>query len=365
MVKVTLIPGDGIGPEITEAMLKCVEATGADIQWEKVLAGSAAMEKYGVPLPEETITSFKKTRVLLKGPITTSFGTGFRSVTVALRQTFDLYANVRPAKSIEGVESKFKNVDLVIIRENTEGSYSGIEFQKASPELKELIQLLKRTHNVIIDEDTAISLKKISVKASQRIVKFAFDYAVQHNRRKVTCVHKANIHKFSDGLFLEEARRIAQLYPDIVYEEKVVDNMAMQLVMKPEEYDVLVTPNLYGDILSDLAAGLVGGLGLLAGANIGSEYAMFEPVHGSAPKYAGLNKVNPTAMINSAVMMLRHLKMFREAELLEKATLKVIKDGVKVTYDLYNKPEGSPAGTMEMADEITRQIELLLQKGDV
>ncbi|WEU40369.1 MAG: isocitrate/isopropylmalate dehydrogenase family protein [Candidatus Odinarchaeum yellowstonii] len=364
MVKVTLIPGDGIGPEITEAMLNCVEATGADIQWDRVSAGAVALEKYGTPLPEETVNSFKKTHVLLKGPITTSFGSGFRSVTVALRQAFDLYANVRPAKSVEGVDSRFKNVDLIIIRENTEGSYFGIEFQKSSPELKELIQLLKKTHNIMLEEDAAITLKKISVRASQRIVKFAFDYAVENNRKKVTCVHKANIHKFSDGLFIEEARKIAQSYPDIIYEEKVVDNMAMQLVMKPEEYDVIVTPNLYGDILSDLAAGLVGGLGLLAGANIGAEYAMFEPVHGSAPKYAGLNKVNPTAMINSAIMMLRHLKMFSEAELLEKATLKVIKEGVKVTYDLYNRPSGSPVGTMEMADEIVRQIELLKSKGE-
>lgn len=364
MVKVTLIPGDGIGPEITEATLKCVEATGANIKWDKVLAGATALEKYGTPLPKETVESFRKTRVLLKGPITTSFGTGFRSVTVALRQTFDLYANVRPAKSVEGVESKYKNIDLVIIRENTEGSYSGIEFQQNSLQLKELIQLLKRTHNITLDESTAVSLKTISVKASQRIVKFAFDYALQNNRRKVTCVHKSNIHKFTDGLFLEEARKIAQSYPNIVYDEKVVDNMAMQLVMKPEEYDVLVTPNLYGDILSDLAAGLVGGLGLLSGANIGSEYAMFEPVHGSAPKYAGMNKVNPTAMINSAIMMLKHLKMLREADLLEKATLKVINEGVKVTYDLYSKPDGSPAGTMEMADEIIRQIELMKNKGE-
>ncbi len=364
MTKVTLIPGDGIGPEITEATLKCVEAAGANIQWEKMLAGSTALEKYGTPLPDETVNSFRETRVLLKGPITTSFGTGFRSVTVALRQTFDLYANVRPAKSIEGVESRFKNVNLVIIRENTEGAYAGIEFQKGSPELKELITLLKRTHNITLDENTAISLKKISVHASQRIVKFAFDYAAQNNRKKVTCVHKANIQKFSDGLFLEEARKIAQSYPDIIYDEKVVDNMAMQLVMKPEEYDVIVTPNLYGDILSDLAAGLVGGLGLLAGANIGSEYAMFEPVHGSAPKYTGLNKVNPTAMINAAVMMLKHLKMFHEAELLEKATLKVIREGVQVTYDLYKKPVGSPVGTMAMADEIVRQIELLKNEGE-
>ena len=364
MLQVTLIPGDGIGPEITEAMLRCVEATGIKIRWDKLCAGAEALEKYGTPLPQNIIDSFKKTRIILKGPITTSFGTGFRSVTVALRQMFNLYANVRPAKTFPGVESRYSNIDLVVVRENTEGAYSGIEFEKNSPELKELIQLLKRTHKIELEENTGASLKTISAKASNRIVKFAFEYASQNDRRKVTCVHKSNILKFSDGLFLEEARKVARSYPNIEYDEKVVDNMAMQLVQKPEDYDVLVTPNLYGDILSDLAAGLVGGLGLLSGANIGSGYAMFEPVHGSAPKYAGMNKVNPTAMINSAIMMLRHIKRLREADILEKATMSVIREGIKVTYDLYKKGSGSPAGTREMADEIIRQIEIIKRKGD-
>ncbi|MHA1238081.1 MAG: isocitrate/isopropylmalate dehydrogenase family protein [Candidatus Odinarchaeia archaeon] len=359
MKTVTLIPGDGIGPEICDAMVRVVDASGAKIKWDIVVAGAAALEKYNTPLPDEVIESFKRNKVALKGPITTPFGTGFRSVTVALRQMFDLYANVRPAKIIQGVRTRYENIDLVCIRENTEGAYCGIEFEKGSNELIELIGLLKKTHKIDLSSDAGVSLKVISKHRSERITRFAFEYAIKHGRKKVTAVHKANILKFSDGLFLNIAREMAKKYPQIEYEERVVDNMCMQLVQKPELYDVLVLPNLYGDIISDLCAGLVGGLGIVPGANIGDEYAMFEAVHGSAPKYAGQNKVNPTAIIRAAVMMLQHINEWDAANKIERAVEEVIKEGKKVTYDL--KPPGDPSavGTQEMANAIIEKMETL------
>lgn len=332
--RVTLIPGDGIGPEITEAMRMTVVATGVDIEWVVVEAGEKVMEQYGTPLPDHVLDAIKETRVAIKGPITTPVGKGFRSVNVALRKALDLYACVRPAFTIEGVKSHFDNVDLIIFRENTEDLYAGIER--------------------MVDENTAESIKRITRRASERIARFAFEYGRKHGRKKLTCVHKANIMKYSDGLFLRVAGEVAEEYPDIEFEDRIVDNMCMQLVLHPENYDMLLCPNLYGDILSDLAAGLVGGLGIAPGANIGDEYAVFEPVHGSAPKYAGMNKVNPTAEILSAWMMLDYLGEKDAAELLLNAVKTTIREGKVVTYDL-----GGTAGTREMAEEIVRQIERL------
>jgi len=331
MHKITLIPGDGIGPEIAEAMRRVVESTDVEIEWEKVEAGADVMDKYGTPLPEYVLKSVRRNKVAIKGPITTPVGTGFRSVNVALRKELDLYTCLRPVFSLEGVRTRFENIDLVIVRENTEDLYAGIER--------------------MIDKDTAESIKLITRGASERIAKFAFDYAVRENRKKVTAVHKANIMKFSDGLFLESVKKIAENYPQIEFEDRIVDNMCMQLVQKPELYDVLVCPNLYGDIISDLCAGLVGGLGIAPGANIGDDCAVFEPVHGSAPKYAGQNKVNPTAIILSSVLMLKHIGEKEAADKVFNATAAVIKEKKNVTYDL-----GGTAGTSEMADAIIEKI---------
>ncbi|GAB6876004.1 isocitrate/isopropylmalate dehydrogenase family protein [Thermaerobacter litoralis] len=329
--RVTLIPGDGTGPELAEAMLMVLDATGVDIEWERVDAGADVMEKYGTPLPDHVLESVRKNRVAIKGPITTPVGSGFRSVNVALRKALDLYANLRPAKTYPGVKSRYDHIDLVLVRENTEDLYAGIEHR--------------------VGADAAESIKIITRQASRRIVDFAFRYARQNGRRKVTAVHKANIMKLTDGLFLEVAREVAEAYPDIEFEDRIVDNMAMQLVMKPELYDVLVMPNLYGDILSDLCAGLIGGLGIAPGANMGDEYAVFEPIHGSAPKYAGQNKVNPTALILSAVLMLRHLGEAEAADRVERAVAAVIAEGKTVTYDL-----GGTAGTREMAQAIAERV---------
>lgn len=331
MYLITLIPGDGTGPELSQAMRRVVEASGVPVEWEVVEAGADVMEKYGTPLPEQVLESVRKNRVAIKGPITTPIGTGFRSVNVALRKELDLYACLRPAFSLEGVRTRYQDIDLVVVRENTEDLYAGIER--------------------MVDDDTAESIKRITRDASKKIARFAFDYAVKNGRKKVTAVHKANIMKFSDGLFLKCAQETASEYPQIEFEDRVVDNMCMQLVQKPELYDVLVCPNLYGDILSDLCAGLVGGLGIAPGANIGDECAVFEPVHGSAPKYAGQNKVNPTAIILSSVLMLKHIGETKAAEKIYKATAEVIKEGKTVTYDL-----GGTAGTSEMADEIIRKL---------
>lgn len=345
--RVTLIPGDGIGPEIAEATKAVVAATGVNIDWETVHAGADVIEKYGTPLPDEVIASVKKNKVALKGPITTPIGSGFRSVNVALRKALDLYVCLRPCKSLVGVKSVYSNIDLVVVRENTEDLYAGIEFAVGSKEAQEIIKLSGNK----IREDSAISIKSISRFASERIVRFAFEYARKHKRKKVTAVTKANIIKFSDGLFLEVAREIAQQFSEIEYEERLIDNMCMQLVQKPSLYDVLVLPNLYGDIVSDLCAGLIGGLGIAPGANIGLDCAMFEAVHGSAPKYKGLNKVNPTALILSAALMLDYLGETDAAKKVNDAVAAVIREGKRVTYDL-----GGTASTMGMAETIAEKI---------
>ncbi len=357
MHTVTLIPGDGTGPEISEATKRVIEATGIPIKWDIQEAGIDIYEREGTPLPQRVIDSIKKNKVALKGPITTPVGTGFRSVNVTLRQVLDLYCCLRPSKTFKGVLTKFKDVDLVIIRENTEDLYAGIEFKKGSEDAKKVIGLINELTGKIIRPDSGISIKPISVYATERIVRFAFEYVRKNKRKKVTAVHKANIMKYSDGLFLETARKVAKTYPDIEFEDRIVDNMCMQLVQKPELYDVIVLPNLYGDIVSDLVAGITGGLGLAPGANIGEEYAVFEPVHGSAPKYKGLNKVNPFAMIFSGVMMLRHLGESTAAERLETAVASVIADGKHVTYDMKPTPHDPTAATTSMvADAIIEKL---------
>jgi len=357
MTNVTLITGDGIGPEIAEAARRCIDATGAKINWELAEAGSEVMERLGTPLPEETIESVKKNGVALKAPVTTPVGTGFRSINVFLRQSLDLYVCLRPCKSYKGVRSKYENIDLVVVRENTEDLYAGIEFQKDSDDTIELINWLNKHSSRKISTDSGISIKPISVRATERIVNFAFDYARKMGRKKVTSVHKANIMKFSDGLWLEVSREVAKNYPDIEFEDRIVDNMCMQLVQKPELYDCLVLPNLYGDIVSDLCAGLVGGLGVAPGANIGEKGAIFEATHGSAPKYKGQNKVNPTALILSGALMLRHIGKSSEADKLESAVAAVIAEGENVTYDLKaDRDDPTAVGTSQMADAIIEKI---------
>ena len=331
MHKVTLIQGDGIGPAIVAATLTVMEATGVKIAWEEAIAGEEALEKYGTPLPEETLVSLQKNKVGLKGPLTTPIGSGYRSINVALLKALDIYANLRPAKSYPGVNSPYREIDLVVVRENTEDLYAGVEH--------------------MVGPDAAESIKIITRRASERIVRYAFEYARQHNRRKVTAVHKANILKLSDGLFLETARSVAVQYPEIEFEERIVDNMAMQLVQKPHLYDVMVMPNLYGDILSDLCAGLVGGLGVAPSANVGDTVALFEPVHGSAPKYRGEDKVNPTAMILTAALMLRYLGEEEAASRIERAVAEVLREGKTVTYDL-----GGSAGTAAMGRAIADKV---------
>lgn len=347
MYKVTLIPGDGTGPEITEVVKEVITATGVKIDWETVIAGEEAIKKNSTPLPEEVLNSIRKNKVALKGPITTPIGSGFRSVNVALRQELGLYACVRPCKLYPGVKTPFTQVDLVVIRENTEDLYAGVEYPAGSKEAEKIIAL----SNGKIRNGSAISIKPISANASERIVHFAFEYAKKYERRKVTAVTKANIMKYTDGLFLESARKVAKNYPEIEYEEKLIDNMCMQLVQKPEIYDVLVLPNLYGDIISDLCAGLIGGLGLAPGANYGEGIAVFEAVHGSAPRYKGLNKVNPTAMLLSAKLMLEYLGEIKTAEKLERAIAKVITGSKTVTYDL-----GGTAGTKDMGKAIIKEL---------
>ena len=348
---VTLIPGDGIGPDVTTAARRVIDATGVDIDWEIQEAGSDVMEKYGTPLPDQVVESIRRNKVALKGPITTPIGTGFRSVNVALRAALDLYVNLRPAKYYPGVRSRYHDVDLVVVRENTEDLYAGIEFEEGKPETEELIETLNR-----LSGKSGISIKPISIAGTRRIVTFAFDYAQKNGRKKVSAVTKANIMKFTDGLFLHVARQVAENYPDIEFQEVLVDNMCMQLVQKPEEYDVLVLPNLYGDIISDLCAGLVGGLGVAPGANIGENAALFEPVHGSAPKYAGQNKANPTATLLSGILMLRHLGETEAADRAERALAAVIKENASVTYDL--KPDRTGGvGSSQMADAIITQME--------
>jgi len=347
--RITLIPGDGIGPELVEAGRRVLEATGVAFDWDLQDAGTEIMEKEGTPLPERVIDSIRENKVALKGPITTPIGTGFRSVNVALRHELDLYSCLRPCKSYQGVRSRYENIDLVVVRENTEDLYAGVEFDSLSPEAREIIA----KSGGKINPEAAISIKPISPANSRRIAKFAFDYAVANNRKKVTAVAKANIMKFTDGLFFRVAREVAQEYPGIEYDERLVDNMCMQLVQKPENYDVLLLPNLYGDIVSDVCAGLVGGLGLAPGANIGENVALFEPTHGSAPKYKGLNRANPIAFILSGVMMLRHLGENEAADRVETAIANVIAEGKNVTYDLKaDRNDPTAVGTKEMADAI-------------
>ncbi len=354
---VTLIAGDGTGPEITEATRRVLEATGVEFTWDVQLAGAETLEKHGTILPDEVIESIKRTGVGLKGPITTPSGKGVRSANVALRKKLDLYANVRPAKTYQGLRSRYEHIDMVIVRENTEDLYAGVEFQRGTPEHADILETIARTTGQHLDPDSALSIKYISAAASRRIVKFAFDYARTNGRRKVTAVHKANIMKFSDGLFLQIAHEVAKEYPDLQFEDRIVDNMCMQLVQKPEIYDVLVLPNLYGDIISDLSAGLIGGLGVAPGANIGSTCAVFEPVHGSAPKYAGQNKVNPMAMMFSGVMLLRYLGERQAALCLENALTAVIAEGKSVTYDLKPRSDDSTAvGTSQVADAVIAKM---------
>ena len=358
---VTLIPGDGTGPEITEATMKVVEATGVKIQWDIVYAGAEVYEKEGTVLPDSVIDSIKKNRVGLKGPITTPVGTGFRSVNVSMRKMFDLYACVRPCKSYRGVRSRYENIDLVVVRENTEDLYAGVEFEEGKKETADLIVYIQKIDEGIIRKDSGISIKPISITGSERIIRFAFEYARSNGRKKVTCVHKANIMKYTDGLYLDVFKKVAGEYSDIEAEDRIVDNMCMQLIQKPELYDVLVCPNLYGDIISDLAAGLVGGLGVAPGANIGRDIALFEPTHGSAPKYRGMNKVNPVAQMLSAVMMLRYIGEEEPADILESAISYVIEQGKNVTYDMkLDRSDPTAVGTSQMADAIARRIKELL-----
>jgi len=346
--KVTLVPGDGTGPEISEVTTKVIEATGVKIEWEVMQAGVVAMENEGTPLPCSLLDSIKKNKIALKGPVTTPIGTGFRSVNVAIRKELDLFTCLRPCKSYKGVKSKYENIDLIVVRENTEDLYVGVEYSHDSEEAQEIIKLSKNK----IREHSAISIKPISVFGTERIVRRAFEYALKYNRKKVTAVTKANIMKYTDGMFYETARKVAKNYEDKVkYEEKLIDNMCMQLVQKPELYDVIVLPNLYGDILSDLCAGLVGGLGVAPGANLGEDIAVFEAVHGSVPKYKGLNKVNPTALILSAKLMLDYLGETEAASRLEKAVADVISNKRYTTYDL-----GGSVGTKEMGQAIIEKL---------
>ncbi|MBU1912788.1 MAG: isocitrate/isopropylmalate dehydrogenase family protein [Candidatus Omnitrophica bacterium] len=356
--RVTLIPGDGIGREVSLAAQRCIDATGVKIEWEEQIAGEEAIAKYGTVLPTQVLDSIRKNKVAIKGPIITPVGKGFRSVNVQLRKALDLYACLRPCKLIKGVKTRYTNVDIVVVRENTEDLYAGIEFSQGLKRTGDLIKYLEAESGISIKADSAIGIKPISISASKRIVRFAFDYAVKNNRRKVTAVHKANIMKETDGLFLKCAREVSEEYKGrIEFEDRIVDNMCMQLVQKPELYDVLVLPNLYGDILSDLCAGLIGGLGIAPGANIGDNMALFEAVHGSAPKYAGLDKVNPTAMILSGVLMLRYLKEEKAADMLEKTTGEVIAEGKHVTYDLKkDRNDPTASGTSQMADAIIAKL---------
>jgi isocitrate dehydrogenase (NAD+) len=350
---VTLIPGDGVGPEVIEAARRCLEATGIKFIWETINAGETALKKEGSLLPDRLLDSIKNTKVALKGPTTTPVGTGFRSVNVALRKTLDLYACLRPCRYYQGVPSHYQGVDIVVVRENTEDLYTGIEFERGTDGAKELFSFIKTNTGQDVPADSGLAIKTISETGSRRIVRYAFEYARANNRKKVTAVHKANILKFTDGLFLEVAREVARSYPGIEFEDRIIDDLCAQLVQRPHQFDILVLPNLYGDIISDLCAGLVGGLGVAPGANLGEGLAVFEPTHGSAPKYAGQNKVNPLAAILSGIMMLRYLKENQAAARLEKAVEEVVAEGKSVTYDLKaDRNDPSAVGTSQMADAI-------------
>ncbi len=361
---VTLITGDGVGPELAEAARKCVDATGVKINWDEQEAGIDVMERTGNPLPDAVLDSIRRTRCALKAPITTPVGTGFRSINVHLRQELGLFACIRPCKYYPGVRTFFSGVpvDLVIVRENTEDLYAGIEFEQGKPETAALVEHINRitTGRKIMSgpNETGISIKPISITGSEQIVRCAFEYARENGRKKVTTVHKANIMKYTDGLYLKRSRKVAEEFPDIEFEDRIVDNMCMQLAQKPELYDVIVLPNLYGDILSDLAAGIVGGLGVAPGMNLGPNGAVFEATHGSAPKYKGQNKVNPTALILSGMLMLRHLKETEAADRLERAVAAVIVEGKDVTYDMKeDRNDPTAVGTQEMAEAICRKMQ--------
>jgi isocitrate dehydrogenase (NAD+) len=362
--EVTLITGDGVGPELAQAARKCIDATGVKINWDEQEAGTDVMERIGTPIPDSTLASIRRTQCALKAPITTPVGTGFRSINVYLRQELGLYACIRPCKLYRGVRTFYSgvHVDILIVRENTEDLYAGVEFEAGKPETGKLIEAI---NTLSVDrkiktaaQETGVSIKPISVLGTERIVRCAFDYARKLGRRKVTAVHKANIMKFTDGLFLATAQRVARDYPDIEFDDRIVDNMCMQLAQKPELYDVLVLPNLYGDILSDLAAGLIGGLGVAPGMNVGPHGAVFEATHGSAPKYKGLDKVNPTAVILSGMLMLRHLGEMDAADRLEQAVEAVIEEGRYVTYDMKpNRDDPTAVGTQAMADAICARLQ--------
>jgi isocitrate dehydrogenase (NAD+) len=357
--RVVLIPGDGTGPELTEATRRVLEATGAEFEWDVQEAGADTMDKHdGNPLPPQVLDAVREAGVALKGPITTPVGKGFRSVNVALRKELDMYGQVRPIKSYPGVRSRFQDVDLIVVRENTEDLYVGIEYEQGTPDALELIERIKSKGGKLRHDDAGISIKPISVTGTRRIFEFAFDYARKNGREKITAVHKANIMKFTDGLWLRVAGEVAAENPDIEFDERIVDNMCMQLVQRPEEYDVLVLPNLYGDVLSDLCAGMIGGLGMAPGANYGESVAVFEPTHGSAPKYAGQNKVNPMAQLLSGMLMLRHLEEHEAAQRLENAIAGVIAEGKSVTYDMKpSRDDPTAVGTSEVADAIIEKLE--------
>jgi isocitrate dehydrogenase (NAD+) len=354
---VTLLPGDGVGPEICEASVRVLEATGVKFDWDSQPAGEGAMKEYGTPLPERTLDSIRRTHVALKGPIGTPIGTGFRSVNVALRQELDLYALVRPVKAYAGARNLRDDLDFVIVRENTEDIYAGIEFEEGTEDCKFLIEDISRRSGKKIRPDSGLSIKPISISGTERVVRYAFDYARRMGRRLVTAVHKANIMKHTDGLFLATARKVAERYPDIEFNDRIVDNMCMQLVLRPYEYDILCCPNLYGDIISDLGAGMIGGLGLAPGANMGASAAVFEATHGSAPKYAGQNKVNPMAVMLSGVLMLRHLEETDAANRMEAAIAAVIKEGKSLTYDMkVERNDPTAVGTSQVADAVIEKL---------
>jgi isocitrate dehydrogenase (NAD+) len=351
--RVTFIPGDGVGPELSEATRRVLEGAGVEFDWDVQEAGADVIEKFGTPLPDPVLESIRANGVAIKGPLTTPIGTGFRSVNVALRKELDLFACLRPCKWYQGVRSRYENIDLVIVRENHEDLYAGIEFEQGTPEAKQVIDFLNSMQDRRIRDDSGLSIKPISIWGTRRIARFAFDYARSYGRKKVTAVTKANIMKHTDGLFYAVSREVAKEYPDIEYDEYLVDNMSMQLVQKPENFDVLLLPNLYGDIISDLAAGLVGGLGVAPGANLGDNVAVFEATHGSAPKYKGQNKVNPMAMMFSGVLMLRHLDEDEAADRLERGLAAVIKGGHDVTYDMKpSRDDPTAVGTSQVADAV-------------
>ena len=354
--RVTLIPGDGVGPEVTEAAKRVLEATGVEFTWDIGVIGERAQSRFGTPLPDAILDSIKKNKVALKGPVTTPIGSGFRSVNVALRKELGLYACLRPCKTYAGVSVPFCDIDIVIVRENTEDLYAGIEFAKGSAEADKLIHFIADSVGARVSKDSGMSIKAISESASRRIIHFAFEYARAHNRKKVTAGHKANILKYSDGIFLNVAREVAREYSDIEFEDTVIDALCMRLAKAPQLFDVIVLPNLYGDIVSDLCAGLIGGLGIAPGANLGDNMAIFEPTHGSAPKYAGKNKVNPVAMMLSGVMMLRHLGEGKSADRLEAAIAGVIAEQKVVTYDLISDQSRYPAGTSQVADAVINKL---------